>query len=128
MTANNKVRYATHTNKGKTIMTEFDYITTTEMREDLGGVSRQYIHQIIKSQTMRTIKRGGIVMVKSTDFQLYKKRRLRRDLAQLAGRESLKFIKTADFDTKCPKCKRFAVNWKGTIACVNGHIIHPGGK
>ena len=99
-----------------------EFVTTPEMRERL-GCSRQYIHQIIKSQEFETVKRGGIVMVSAKDWNLYLKRRLRRDLAEMAGRNSTKFLKTTEFDTHCPTCGEFAVSWKGTRACMNGHII-----
>lgn len=98
----------------------FPFLPVRDIAKDL-GVSRQYVHQVIKAQDMSTIKMGNIILVDRHDYALYKKRRLRRDLAAQAGRLSTKLIKTAEFDIECPICGKFAVIWKGTSYCVNNH-------
>ena len=100
---------------------DYPFVTAAEIAKDL-GISRQRVHQIIAAQAFETQKIGYMVVVEKRDYALYKKRRLRRDLAAAAGRLEIKLIKTALHDTACPTCGDFAVNWKGTIACKNGHI------
>ena len=99
---------------------DYPFISASQMAEGL-GITRQRVHQIIKAQDMDTSKFGSLTVVDKKDYALYLKRRLRRDLANDAGRLETKLIKTALHDTVC-HCGAFAVNWKGTIACENGHI------
>jgi len=108
-------------------MDKFPYIAVRDIAQDL-GVSRQFVHQVIRSQNMETMKMGNILLVDRQDYNLYKKRRIRRDLAARAGRLSTKLIKTAEHDLACPICGEVAINWKGTIACINNHVIQGGGQ
>jgi len=100
---------------------DYPFVSASQMAADL-EITRQRVHQIIKAQRMDTDKIGLNVVVDKKDYALYLKRRLRRDLANDAGRLETKLIKTALHDTVCRICGSFAVNWKGTIACENGHI------
>jgi len=101
---------------------DYPFVSASQMAKEL-GITRQRVHQIIKSQRMDTDKIGLNVIVDKKDYSLYLKRRLRRDLASKAGRPEMKLIKTAVHDTTCSLCGAFAVNWKGTIACKEGHIV-----
>lgn len=100
---------------------DYPFVTASDIAKDL-GISRQRAHQIINTQKMRTSKIGYMIVVDKNDYALYKKRRLRRDLAGKAGRLEIKLIKTAIHDCKCEECGAYAVNWKGTTACANGHV------
>jgi len=100
---------------------DYPFISASQMAEGL-GITRQRVHQIIRAQGMDTSKFGSLTVVDKKDYALYLKRRLRRDLAKNAGRLEMKLIKTAVHDTTCSLCGSFAVNWKGTIACKEGHI------
>ena len=107
---------------GKSMNNDYPFISASQMAKEM-GLSRQRVHQIIKAQGMDTSKFGSLTVVDKKDYSLYLKRRLRRDLASKAGRLEMKLIKTAVHDTTCSLCGAFAVNWKGTIACKNGHIL-----
>jgi len=107
---------------GKSMNNDYPFISASQMAKEM-GLSRQRVHQIIKAQGMDTSKFGSLTVVDKKDYSLYLKRRLRRDLASKAGRLEMKLIKTAVHDTTCSICGAFAVNWKGTIACENGHTL-----
>ena len=100
---------------------DYPFVTAAEIAKDL-GITRQRAHQIINAQGFEVQKIGYMIVVDKQDYALYKKRRLRRDLAQAAGRLEIKLIKTAAHDTECEICGAYAVNWKGTTACTKGHI------
>ena len=104
------------------MINDFPFITANDIAAEL-NVTRQRVHQIIKEQEFETTRLGNMLLIDKIDFNLYLKRRKRRDLAAAAGRLEIKLIKTAIHDQACPSCSAFAVNWKGTVACENGHII-----
>lgn len=98
----------------------YPFITVSDIAKDL-GITRQRVHQIINTKDFETQKIGHMVVIDKRDYALYKKRKLRRDLANAAGRKETKFIRTAIHDTVCKTCGAFAVTWKGTTACKAGH-------
>ena len=102
-----------------------EFITAMDIAKDL-GVSRQRVHQIIKDQNIEHSKIGNLILVDKISYAIYLKLRKRRDLATAAGRKEIKLIRSAEYDTFCSVCGDFAVNWKGTIACENGHIVKEG--
>ena len=99
-----------------------EFITAMDIAKDL-GVSRQRVHQIIKDQNIEHSKIGNLLLVDKISYSIYLKLRRRRDLATAAGRKEIKLIRSAEYDIFCPVCGSFAVNWKGTVACENGHIV-----
>ena len=101
-------------------MSNFPFITAHDIAAEL-NITRQRAHQIIKEQGFEYTKMGNMLLVDKTKYHLYLKRRKRRDLASAAGRLEIKLIKHSRADTTC-HCGSFAVNWKGTVACENGHI------
>ena len=103
------------------MQSNYPFVTAADIAKDL-GISRQRVHQIIAAQGFGTQKIGYMVVVDKQDYALYKKRRIRRDLAKAAGRLEIKLIKTAVYDTECGTCGAYAINWKGTTACTQGHI------
>ena len=101
-------------------MSDFPFITAHDIAAEL-NITRQRAHQIIKEQGFEYTKMGNMLLIDKTKYHLYLKRRKRRDLASAAGRLEIKLIKHSRADTTC-HCGSFAVNWKGTVACENGHI------
>ena len=100
-------------------------MSVQEIKADL-GVSRQRVHQIIKDRNLGTREFGNITLVNAADYKFYLKLRRRRDLATAAGRKAIKLIYSAEHDTSCNICQGFAVNWKGTVACEDGHVYNQG--
>ncbi|MCK4822063.1 hypothetical protein KA005_40245 [bacterium] len=98
------------------------FVTVAEIGADL-GVTRQRVHQIIKTFDLNYKKIGSMLLIDKASYNKYCKLRLRRDLAGMAGRTETKFIHTAIHDTVCKSCGAFAVNWEGTIACEKGHTV-----
>ena len=101
------------------------FITVMDIAKDL-GVSKQRVHQIIKSHNIDHSKIGNLILVDKISYNLHLKLRKRRDLANAAGRKEIKLIRSAEYDLFCPVCGSFAVKWKGTVACENGHIVKEG--
>ena len=102
-------------------MNDFPFITAQDIASEL-DITRQRAHQIIKEQGFEYSKIGNMLLIDKAKYNLYLKRRKRRDLASAAGRMEIKLIKHSLDDTICSICGSFAVNWKGTVACENGHI------
>ena len=103
-------------------MTYNFFVTVAEIGEDL-GVTRQRVHQIIKTFDLDYTKIGSMLLIDKASYSEYCKLRLRRDLAAAAGRKETKFIRTATHDTVCPVCEAYAVHWKDKTACESGHIF-----
>lgn len=103
------------------------FVSVSEIVSDL-GISRQRVHQIIKEQGLGTRKFGNITLINTEDYKFYLKLRKRRDLAFVAGRKEFKLIRTAEYDTVCPTCGSFAVNWDDKIACENDHVFYMKGR
>ena len=101
-------------------MTYNFFITVAEIGKDL-GVSRQRVHQIVKTFDLNYTKIGSMLLIDKASYNKYRKLRTRRDLAGMAGRKEVKFIRTAVHDTVCEACGAFAVNWKGIVVCENRH-------
>ena len=100
---------------------DFPFITAHDIAAEL-DVTRQRAHQIIKEQDFSISRMGNMLLIDKRDYRLYLKRRKRRDLAAKAGRLEIKLIKHSLGDTTCSICGSFAVNWKGAVACENGHV------
>ena len=98
------------------------FVTVAEMSAEL-GISRQRAHQLIDEHKLTHIKKGAMLLVEKADYNLLCRWRRRRDLAAAAGRLSIKLIRASDIDTICGICGSYAVDWKGTIACEQGHVI-----
>ena len=102
------------------------WLSVREIVLDL-GISRQRVHQIIKERNLGTRDYGNITLVNAADYKYYLKLRRRRDLANAAGRKEVKLIYSTEHDASCNVCGGFAVNWKGTVACEDGHVYQQQG-
>jgi len=101
------------------------YITPQEIADDL-GVSNQRAHQIIKAQGFDTERLARSMLVFRADYNLYRRQRMRTELARYCGRGNRHLLRSTQHDTQCPVCGAYAVSWKGATACINGHQYNYG--